>query len=95
MFMAARKNPHLNGYSSNQVKNLNLRSEKVWKYIDWVFSVSCDKESIKKDVALALLNKLVPSKIEGNVKLEGEMAYAQRVFQRLGIPYDLTDAQAN
>ncbi len=93
--MAARKNTHLNGHSSNQVKNLNLRSEKVWKYIDWVFSASCEKESIKKDVALALLNKLVPSKIEGNMKLEGEMAYAQRVFQRLGIPYDLTDAQAN
>lgn len=94
--MASRKSSQFNGYSSNQIKNLNLNMPKVWDWIEWVLSKSCENQSIKKDVAICLLNKALPSKVENNVKLAGEEAYAKRVFERLGIPIDeLSDASLN
>jgi len=83
------------GYSSNQIHNLRLKAPKVWNWVEWVLSDACDKQNLKKDVVICLLNKLLPSKIEGNIKLEGELAYAQRVFSRLGIPFEMSDAEAN
>lgn len=85
----------MEGYSSDQRRNLNMRCPKFWKWVDWVMSESCQQQNLKKDVVLGLLPKTIPTLIEGKVKLEGEMAYAKRVFDRLGIPLELEDASAN
>jgi len=78
------------GYSSNEISNLKLRAPGVWKFISWALSDANQNMNIKKDVALKLLDKIAPTKLEHSGKLVGEIAYASRVFERLGIPMDMS-----
>lgn len=59
-------NQDLRGHSSKAILDLRKRLPKCWKWVDWVLSSHCDKINVKKEVVLALLNKALPSKIEGD-----------------------------
>lgn len=56
----------LRGHSSETVLFLRKITPAVEKYCYWALSPANKKAHIKKDVALALLYKILPSKVEGD-----------------------------
>lgn len=86
----ANKRPfqQYSGRSSSEIANLRKRGPKFWKFVDWAMSEQNKNLTIKKDLTIKFLDKSLPSKIEGDFKVEGAEAYQHRLFERLGIPLE-------
>jgi len=67
----------LRGHSSRVILFLKKITPAVEKYCYWALSKANKKESIKKDVALALVAKIIPSKFEGEFKHD----FAERFYE--------------
>jgi len=63
------------GHTAPAVRILKNMVPKVERYLDWVYSPSCKKETIRKDITIALLNKIMPTKVEGELNVTAKFSH--------------------